>query len=168
MDNKVQQTIGDVYCPTCRYEKCVYISTNKTTTFYDCKKCKACCQALNIRFKDQKPTNLQISCFAITVYIVLQRRRVATTKKQNLLHIWRNFSANQIQAHPNLNQKGRIYSNYGIIVSKPHWLIQLTKTSFILSFYTLSVYIKAAWFSQSPTTVLSGLSTLDQIQLLWL
>ena len=45
-----------MFCPTCRNEKCVYISTNKTTSFYDCKKCKACCNVLNIPFKDQKPT----------------------------------------------------------------------------------------------------------------
>ena len=50
------KTIGDVYCPTCRNEKCVYISTKKTTRFYDCKKCKACCHVLNIPFMDQKPT----------------------------------------------------------------------------------------------------------------
>ena len=50
------KTIGDVYCPTCRSEKCVYISTKKTTIFYDFKKCKACCHVLNISFKDQKPT----------------------------------------------------------------------------------------------------------------
>ena len=53
VDNKVQQTIGDLYCPTCRNKKCVYISTN-TTSFYDCKKCKACCHVLNIPFEDQK------------------------------------------------------------------------------------------------------------------
>ena len=28
----------------------------KPTIFYDCKKCKACCNVLNIPFKDQKPT----------------------------------------------------------------------------------------------------------------
>ena len=50
------KTIGNLYCPTCRNEKCVYISTNKTTSFYDCKKCKACCYVLNIPFRDQKPT----------------------------------------------------------------------------------------------------------------
>ena len=50
------KTIGDVYCPTCRNEKCVNLSTNKLTSFYDCKKCKACCHVLNIPFKDQKPT----------------------------------------------------------------------------------------------------------------
>ena len=41
VDNKVQETIGDVVCPTCRNKNCVYNSTNKTTSFYDCKKCKA-------------------------------------------------------------------------------------------------------------------------------
>ena len=56
MCDKVRETIGDVYCSTCRNEKCVYLSSNKTTSFYDCKKCKACCHVLNIPFKDQKPT----------------------------------------------------------------------------------------------------------------
>ena len=56
VDNKVQETIGDVYCPTCRIEKCVYISASKTTSFYDCKKCKTYCNVLNIPFRDQKPT----------------------------------------------------------------------------------------------------------------
>ena len=55
-DNKIQETIGDVFCPTCRNEKCVFVSTNKATSFCDCKKCKACCHVLNIPFEDQKPT----------------------------------------------------------------------------------------------------------------
>ena len=63
------KTIGDMYCPTCRNEKCVYISTNKTTSFYDCKKCKACIHVLNLPFEDQKPTIMLFSgdgthCFA--------------------------------------------------------------------------------------------------------
>ena len=56
VDNKVRESIGDMFCPTCRIEKCVYISTNRKTSFYDCKKCKACCNVLNNPFKDQKPT----------------------------------------------------------------------------------------------------------------
>ena len=69
VDNKVKETFGDVFCPTCRNEKCVYISTNKTTSFCDCKKCKACCNVLKIPFKDQKPTILLFGgdgplCFA--------------------------------------------------------------------------------------------------------
>ena len=58
VDIKVRETIGDVFCPTCRNEKCAYILTNKTTSFYDCKKCKACCNVLNIRFKDENSTNM--------------------------------------------------------------------------------------------------------------
>ena len=50
------KTIGDVCCPTSRNEKCVYISTNETNSFYDCKKCKTCCNVLNIPFNDPKPT----------------------------------------------------------------------------------------------------------------
>ena len=56
VDNKVREAIGDMFCPTSRKENCVYISTKKTTSFYDCKKCKAWCNVLNIPFKDQKPT----------------------------------------------------------------------------------------------------------------
>ena len=56
VDNKVRETIGDVYCRTRRNIKCFYIPTKKTTSFYDCKTCKACCTVLNIPFKDQKPT----------------------------------------------------------------------------------------------------------------
>ena len=56
VDNKVRETNGDMYCPTCRNEKCVYLSTNETTSSYDCKKCKTCCNVLNVPFRDQKPT----------------------------------------------------------------------------------------------------------------
>ena len=55
LDNGVRDAIGDVYCPTCRNEKCVYISTKKTTSFYNRKNCEACCHVLNFPFKDQKP-----------------------------------------------------------------------------------------------------------------
>ena len=69
VDNKVRETIGDVYCPTCRNEKCVNFSTNETTSVHDCKKCKTCCHVLNNPFKDQKPTILLFGgdgthCFA--------------------------------------------------------------------------------------------------------
>ena len=65
----IRKFIGDVYCPICRNEKCVYNSTNKTTSFYDCKNYKACCHVLNIPFKDQKPTTMLFGgngthCFA--------------------------------------------------------------------------------------------------------
>ena len=69
VDNGVRETNGDVFCPICRNEKGVHISTNKTTSFYDCKQCKACCNVLNNPFKEQKPTFLLFGgdgthCFA--------------------------------------------------------------------------------------------------------
>ena len=70
VDDKVRETIGDVHhCPTCRNEKCVHMSTKESTCFYDCKRCKACCNVLNILFDEQKPTIMLFSgdgthCFA--------------------------------------------------------------------------------------------------------
>ena len=103
VDNKVRETIGDVYCPTCRNEKCVYISNNKANSFYDCNKCKICCNVLNIILRTK---NRHLCYFVVTVNIVSQKRWFATTKKKNHLHFWRNFSANHNQTHLNLNQKG--------------------------------------------------------------
>ena len=102
VDDKVREIVGDVYCPACRNEKCVYLSTNKTTSFYDCKKCKACCHVLNIPFKDQKPTIMLFGgdgthCFA--------RKLSRDYEKESHLHFWRKFSTNHNHAHPNLNQK---------------------------------------------------------------
>ena len=140
VDNKVQETIGDFYCPTCRIEKCVYISTNKTASFYDCKKCKACCHVLNIPFKDQKPT---ITLFGGVGTLCFARKTSRDYKKELPTPYLKKFCP---QSDPNTSEpepkKGRSYSIYAIIVSTPHWLTQLTKTSFTLSFYTLAVYNK--------------------------
>ena len=43
-------------------------------------------------------------------------------------------------------------------------MIQLTKTSSLVFFHTFSVYGKVALFSQSPATVMAGLSTSVQVQ----
>ena len=32
----IQDAIGDVYCPTCPNEKCVYLSNNRNFSSYDC------------------------------------------------------------------------------------------------------------------------------------
>ena len=78
--NKKRETVGDVFCPKCRNEKCVFISTNKTTSFYGCKKCKACCNFLKIPFKDQKPTKLLFggdgtNCFARMTSRVYEKQK---------------------------------------------------------------------------------------------
>ena len=102
MDNKVRKNIGDVYCPTCRSEKCVYISTEETTSFYDCKKCKTCCHVLNIPFRDQKPTIMLFGgdgtqCFA--------RKTSRDYEKQKPSPLLKKFLRQSQKAHPNLFQK---------------------------------------------------------------
>ena len=100
VDNEVWETIGDFFCPTCRSEKCVYISTNKTTSFYDCKKCKACCNTLNIPFRDQKPTFMLFGgdgthCFA--------RKTSPEFVKQKQSPCLKNFLR---QSQPNTSEPG--------------------------------------------------------------
>ena len=80
VDNKVRETIGELYCPTFRNEKCVYFSFNETTSFYDCKKCKTGCNILNIPFKDQKPTIMLFGgdgthCFAKNTSRVYEKEK---------------------------------------------------------------------------------------------
>ena len=82
VDNKVRESIGDVYCPTCRKEKCVHISTNKTASFYDCKKCKACCHVLNIPSKDQEPT-IMLFGGDVTHYFARKTSRDCEKEKQS-------------------------------------------------------------------------------------
>ena len=96
------KTIGDVYCPTCRNETCVHVATNKTTCFYDCKECKACCHVLNSPFKDRKPTIMLFGgdgthCFA--------KKSSRDYEKEKLSPFLKKFPANHNQAHPNVNQK---------------------------------------------------------------
>ena len=102
MDNKVRETIGDVYCPTCRNQKCIYISTKKQLVYTNVKSTKPAAMFWIFLLRTK---NRQLCFSAVTVHIVLQERRVTTTKKKNHLHFWRNFSANHNQADPNLNQK---------------------------------------------------------------
>ena len=58
--NKLRETIGDVYCQTYRNEKCVYISTNETTSFYDCKSGKPAATFWIFPWRTQ---NRHICCF---------------------------------------------------------------------------------------------------------
>ena len=163
VDKKLQETIGDVYCPTCRSEECVYISTKKTTSFYYCKKW---CHVLNFPFRNQKPDNYNFWWWWYTLFCKKNESRLR--KRKTISIFVELFSQSQPSTSEPQTKKCRKYSIYGLIVLTPHWLIQLTKTSFTLSLYALSVYIKATRFSQSLLTILSGLSTLDLIWWLWL
>ena len=73
---------------------------------------------------------------------VLQGRRVATTQKKVMSVFEEIFPPITTKHIRTWTKKGRIFFIYGITVSTPYWLIQLTKTSCFSSFYTLSVYIK--------------------------
>ena len=77
VDNKVQETTGNVQFRTCKNERCVYISTNTTSSFYDCKNCKAWCQVLNV---PSWTKNWQLCCFAPMALMVFSKRRVMITK----------------------------------------------------------------------------------------
>ena len=119
VDNKVRETIGDVYCPTCRNEKCVYISTNQTTSFYHCKKCKACCNVLNIPSKDQKPTIVMFGgdgthCFA---------RKTSSDYEKTSPFLKKFLSQSQSSTPEPEQKKGQNESKYGINVSVSYWLM---------------------------------------------
>ena len=125
VDNKVQETIGDVYCPTCTNEKCGYISTNKTTSFYDCKKCKACCHVLNFPFKDQK---LTIMLFGSDGTHCFARRTSRDYEKEKPSPFLKKFLRQSDPSTSELEpEKSRSYFIHGMVVSTPHWLTQLTK-----------------------------------------
>ena len=49
--------------------------------------------------------NWQLFWLAVMVHIVLQEKRVATTKEKRHLYFWRSFPTNHIPANPNLNRK---------------------------------------------------------------
>ena len=79
VDNKVRETIGDVYFPTCRKEN--------VFTFQPMKR------LISTTVKSAKPTatlsifllgtrNRQLCCLVVMDRIVLQERRVAITKKK--------------------------------------------------------------------------------------
>ena len=129
------------------------------------KKCKSYSNVLRFLLWTK---NRKLRCLVVMVHIVLREKRVVTTKKRKHLHFWTILSPITIKNTRTWTKEGKNHSTYGIIVSNPHWLTQLTKSSIPFSFLTLSVYSEVTWLSQSPLTVLSGNSTLDQIKLLWL
>ena len=141
VDNEVQKTIGVVFCPTCRNEKRVYNSTNKTTSFYDCKKFKTCCHVLKNWKILIRTKNRQFCCLAVVLHNVLLERRVATTKKKNHLQFWWNFSANHNQAHPNLNQKRlKLFHLWQNLVDNPLVETVIQNLIHILILYTFSLH----------------------------
>ena len=112
VDIKVRETIGDVYCPTCRNEKCVYNSTKKTTNFYDCKKCKACCNVLIVPFRDRKLTIMLFGgdgthCFARKLNRDYEKEKPSPILKKFLRQSQPSTSEPEpknVKMSPNMNQ----------------------------------------------------------------
>ena len=111
VDKKVQETIEDVYCPTCRNEKCVQIWTNKTTSFYDCRKCEACCHFLNIPFFGPETDNYVAWRWWYTLFCKKDESRL---RKRKTIHIFDAvFPPITTQHIQTWTKKGIRYSIYG-------------------------------------------------------
>ena len=83
VENRVQETIGNVYCPTCRNKKCAHISNKKRLVSTTLKSAKP---AVTFWIFLSRTKNRQICCLFVTVHTVSQKRRVAVTKMKNHLH----------------------------------------------------------------------------------
>ena len=127
MVNKNYGIPGDVFCSSGRNEKCVYISTNKTPSFYDSEKCKACCHVLKTPMRGEL---LKLTIAGRDGTNHSAKKRVVTEKIGNYLLFRRTFAASHNQPHPNFYQKKQNHSIYGINVSTFHWSIQLTRIFF--------------------------------------
>ena len=68
VDHKIQEAIGDMYCPTCETEKCVDFASSKTSSFHDCEKCKHSQPELKVPFKEQRSTLTFLVCDLILRY----------------------------------------------------------------------------------------------------
>ena len=163
----IQDIIGEIYCPG-RYssqQKCAFFHTCTTEdeSCYNYLQSKACCHVLNMPFRDHKPT---ISLFGVDGTFCHINNKGRDYKKEKPFLFGELSRPMTISYTQTCTKKGKKLCIYIVIVSIHHWLTQLTKYSFTFPFYTLSVRSQAIGFSQSPTTVLSNLSTLDKIQLL--
>ena len=102
--NSIRDVIGEMHCPTCPNGKCVQLSTNKISIFYDCKKCRAHSHVLNIPNKEQKPTLVFFGgdgahCFARETSGDYEKEKQPPFLKM-FLH-----QSNHNQANRNLSQK---------------------------------------------------------------
>ena len=128
-EKKFNQVVtGDVYCLRCPNEKCVFLSIKKTSSFYDCRKCKARSHVLNIPLKDQKPT-------------IMLFGRDSTEKNESWLGKRKTNSIFEEIFQPittkhnrTSTKKHKNHSVQSIIVLNPHWLVQISKKTFSIRF----------------------------------
>ena len=115
VDNKVREIVGDVYCPTCRNEKCVYLSTKKTTSFYDCKKPAV------VFCGKHKPT-IMLFCGDGTHCFTKKTSRVYAKGKPSPF-LKKFLRQSQPSTSERESKKGQIKSKYGINISVSYWLM---------------------------------------------
>ena len=156
----LQNVIGDIYCLTYPNENCVFLSTNRTSSFHDRRKLKACFQVLNILFRDRKPTNMLFGddgthCFAGKTSLDYEKRKPSTLLKK-FLHQLQSATLESVT-------KRQTSHHFVIFVSTPHWSVSLNKNSVPFSSFTLSFHSKTTSISRSLTTVSISFSTLDQL-----
>ena len=102
VDNKLQETIGDVYCPTCRKKDFFIFQPIKRLVSTTVKSAKP---AATFSIFHSRTKNRQLCGLAARAHIALSERRVVNTKMKNHLPFGKSFSANHNEAHLKLSQK---------------------------------------------------------------
>ena len=125
-------------------------------SFYNCKKCKACCQVLNILLGTK---NRHLCCLVVMEHIVYTSRDY----EKKPISFFEEISP---PIRVTRTKKGQIESKYGINLFVSYWLMIWATYSIFKSFYLISIYsqpvkfnhptYRKLWSSQSPTTESSG------------
>ena len=164
-DTKINSTCYCRFVLSCQiwFKKKVFLCPYRKENHENCYEslqCIACCHVLKIPLKDQNPTIMLFGCDG--TYLLVEK---TSRDYQKTISVYEEEPSSR-QSHSVETEpvaKGKNRSFFGIFVSILPWLIQLTENSFPLSLFTLLACSKATWFSQSSTTVLSGLAVLDRI-----
>ena len=101
----VQDDIGDVFCPTCPYEKCIHLSTNKISVSTTVKSAKSAFTFWIFLLRTRKR---EFCCLVVMVTLFCQENESwpqETKTKQKPFPFLKLFAANHNLSHPFLNQK---------------------------------------------------------------
>ena len=166
----IQDNIGAVFRPGryCSRRKCVYVHTWKEND----ENCYECLQYKSVMRHCEHSSN-----WPKTKTFVGRRRWhwLLCQKNESWLRKLKTNSIFGEHSQPNIIKHARTWaiksrkSIYLVPNRVDYPLVDtVNQTIFPFGTHALSVYSNALWLSQSPTTVFSGLSTLDKIPLLWL
>ena len=114
--------------------------------------------------------NRQLRCLAVTVHIVLQEKRVATTQNKAICIVEKIAPPITSKHIRTWTKKCSNESEYRINVSVSYWLMIWVTYSFLTSFFSVSIdsqpllnllsTYRKTWCLQFPTTESSGFSNL--------